>query len=82
MNGTHTPNGNMRFAISNGVITGPADYMRERFKAWEHEAIELGKNACFNAALRYSPNVDTAILVSLQTDWNTWNSAQVFAQRV
>jgi hypothetical protein len=61
-----------RFALEDGVVSGPAEYMRERGDARLRE-IEAGRDSVFNAGLQFgSPNVETAILVSLQTDYAGW----------
>ena len=62
-----------RFTITDGVITGPAAYMRE--KGFDRiAAIERGEDVIVNAG--YAPDIETAILVSLQTDYAAWAGAK------
>lgn len=71
-----------RFTYEDGVVTGPADYMKERGNA-RLRSIEAGTDVVFNVGMGLdpypgswlkvdgpqSPNAETAILVSLQTDY-------------
>lgn len=60
-----------QFTIENGELSGPADYMCERGKA-RLESILAGNDPVFNMGLRHSPSPETAMLVSLQTDFAGW----------
>lgn len=56
-----------------GTVTGPAEYMRERGS--DHlRQIEQGQDVIVNSG--YSPDIETAILVSLQTDYAAWRGAR------
>jgi hypothetical protein len=58
-----------RFVYENGEISGPADYMRERFPAMK-EKIESGNSVVFNyGAAGASPSAIVAYLVAVQTDY-------------
>jgi hypothetical protein len=56
--------------MHNGVVTGPADYMQE-YGYKRLRRIEAGEDVLVTYGLKHglSPNVETAILVSLQTDY-------------
>jgi hypothetical protein len=62
-----------RFSLdpSTGTLEGPAEYLKERGDALV-KAILDGTDAVFTATARYSPDVVTAILVRLQTDYAAW----------
>ena len=49
----------------------PAEYMREQGNA-KLDAILAGNDAVFNMSAHYSPTVETAVLVALQTDYAGW----------
>lgn len=58
-----------------GTVTGPAAYMEERgFDRMR--AIEAGRDAVFNFGCCKSPDVYTAVLVSLQTDYAGWKGTR------
>lgn len=58
----------INFQIKDGTLSGPADYMQARGNAKVDKMLS-GKDELFNACLSYSPNVETAICVWLQTDY-------------
>ena len=60
-----------RFELNDGVLSGPAEYMHEQGNALV-DAILAGQDAIFNTTRHLSPNVETAILVRLQTDLAGW----------
>jgi hypothetical protein len=64
-----------QFVIENGVLTGPAQYMHERGNSKLAE-IESGMDCVFNASLEHSPDVETGILVAMQTDYAAWLGAK------
>jgi len=66
-----------QFEIRDGAVYGPAEYMRERGNA-RIAKIEAGNDAVFNFGCLKSPDVETAILVSLQTDYAGWRGMQSF----
>jgi hypothetical protein len=59
------------FAIECGVLTGPAHYMKQR-GGEKLRQIERGEDFVFNASLIHSPDVETGILVAMQTDYAGW----------
>jgi len=59
------------FKLEDGILTGPADYMKEQGNA-KLDAILAGKDLCFNMTSHLSPSVEVAILVHLQTDFAGW----------
>lgn len=80
------------FTIDGDVVTGPADYMKERGND-RLRAIEAGTDVVFNMGMGrapsalyasltgmdgtpLSPDPETAILVSLQTDYAAWKGAR------
>ena len=60
-----------RFTYENGSISGPRQYMEEQGSALLAR-IEAGQEATFNATCQLSPDIITAILVWLQTDFAGW----------
>lgn len=60
-----------RFTYENGSISGPRQYMEEQGSALLSR-IETGQEPTFNATCHLSPNIITAILVWLQTDFAGW----------
>ncbi len=56
-------------------VAGPAEYMAERGSA-RLESIMSGTDVVFNMGCTRSPNVETAVLVSLQTDFAGWKGAR------
>lgn len=63
------------FTLENGTVSGPAEYMRERGNE-RLERIMSGTDTVFNFGCRQSPNVETAVLVSLQTDYAAWRGTK------
>jgi hypothetical protein len=70
-----------RFSMdADGTFSGPAEYMGERGNALL-DLIVAGADATFNATAHYSPDVETAILVRVQTDFAAWHGARtLFAE--
>jgi hypothetical protein len=60
-----------RFEFESGTVSGPARYMEEKGNALI-SAIEKGEDMIFSMTAHYSPDVVTAILVRLQTDFAGW----------
>ena len=77
---TVTTVGRFTFDSTTGEISGPADYMRSSDFARCKTAIENGTNVVFRAAVLegLSPNVETALLVAVQTDYAGWAGARQF----
>lgn len=59
------------FEIRDGALYGPAEYMREQGDA-KVESIQSGNDAVFNICCTKSPDIETALLVSLQNDYAGW----------
>ncbi len=60
-----------RFELEDGILSGPAQYMKERGDALV-DAICAGEDVIFNTTAHLSPDVETAVLVRLQTDYAGW----------
>jgi hypothetical protein len=60
-----------RFKIEGGALYGPVEYMREQGDA-KLDGILAGTDTVFNMTSHLSPNIETAILVALQTDYAGW----------
>lgn len=65
-----------RFEIEGDVLRGPADYMRESGDA-RLAKIHAGTDLVFNAGLAQGSDVETALLVSLQTDFAAWHGMKL-----
>ena len=59
------------FTLHDGVLSGPQDYMVEQGNALV-DKILAGEGTIFNLTASQSPDVETAILVRLQTDYAGW----------
>jgi hypothetical protein len=66
-----------QFTIDNGEFSGPAEYMLDKGDV-RLNAILAGADPIFNATAHLSPDVETAILVAMQTDYAGWNGARQF----
>lgn len=64
------------FSITAGVVSGPAEYMREQGNA-KLRSIESGADVVFNTGIMLSPDIETAVLVSLQTNYAGWKGARM-----
>ncbi len=73
--------GRFTFNEATGTLTGPADYMREQGDA-KLDAILAGKDEAFNMSAHYSPNIPTAVLVHLQTDYAGWRGTRELTARL
>ena len=60
-----------RFTYEDGILLGPRDYMLEQGNALL-DKILTGEDTIFNMTKDQSPDVETAILVRLQTDYAGW----------
>jgi hypothetical protein len=69
--------GRFQFDPSTSTVAGPADYMSERGSALL-DAILNGTDRMFNASRHFSPDVVTAILVRLQTDYAAFAGQRQF----
>jgi len=72
-----------KFKIEDGALYGPAQYMEEQGDARLAEIL-AGNNTVFNMTAGLSPDVETAVLVNLQTDYAGWlgvNQMMNFVQR-
>lgn len=70
------------FTYADGVVSGPAEYMRERGND-RIERILAGTCSAFAAGVRFGAGVDTATLVltSLQTDYAGWKGLRSMVAR-
>lgn len=64
-----------RFSIEGSTFTGPQEYMAEQGNA-RLERILSGNDSLFNATAYLSPDLETAILVWMQTDYAAWAGAR------
>jgi len=60
-----------KFSLTDGVLSGPYEYMVERGNALVDRML-AGEDQIFNLTESQSPDVETAILVRLQTDYAGW----------
>jgi hypothetical protein len=59
------------FTLEDGILCGPRDYMEEQGNALL-DKILVGEDTVFNMTADQSPDIETAILVRLQTDYAGW----------
>ncbi len=59
------------FAIQNGTFSGPLNYLEDRGYLLL-DAILEGRDEGYNRIVPTSPNVETAILIRLQSDYEVW----------
>jgi len=59
------------FTLADGILCGPRDYMEEQGNALLDKTL-AGNDPIFNLTKDQSPDVETAILVRLQTDYAGW----------
>jgi hypothetical protein len=59
------------FTLEDGLLCGPRDYMEEQGNALL-DKILVGEDPIFNMTKDQSPDIETAILVRLQTDYAGW----------
>jgi hypothetical protein len=60
-----------RFTLEDGMLCGPRDYMEEQGNELL-DRILAGEDTIFNMISDQSPDIETAILVRLQTDYAGW----------
>ena len=60
-----------RFRYEDGKLYGPEAYMLEQGNK-KLDNILAGNDALFNQSAHYSPDIVTAILVWMQTDFAAW----------
>lgn len=70
--------GQFTFNPSDSTVQGPAEYMRSDEYRRCITGIESGTNPTFSAAMQHSPNFETALLVTIQTNYAGWHGLQVF----
>lgn len=63
------------------TIEGPAAYMEDQGSDKLKKILD-GKDMVFNMCSHHSPNIQTAILVSLQTDYAGWRGIRELIERV
>jgi len=59
------------FSLADGILSGPQDYMLARGNALVDQIL-AGEDPIYNLTANRSPDVETAILVRLQTDYAGW----------
>ena len=66
-----------QFTIKDGSLYGPKDYMAEQGNAKLDEILS-GVSVVFNTSIRLNPgqDIETAILVTLQTDFAGWKGTR------
>ncbi len=60
-----------QFTYEDGILCGPRDYLEEQGNALL-DKILAGEDTIFNLTKDQSPDIETAILVRLQTDYAGW----------
>lgn len=73
--------GAFTFDSDTSTVSGPAEYMRSDDYRRCIASIEAGTNHVFAAGCQHSPNVETALLVTIQTNYAGWHGSQVFFAR-
>ncbi len=73
--------GQFTFDAETSSISGPADYMRSDDYRRTIESIEAGTNHVFRAGCEFSPTIEIALLVTIQTNYAGWAGAQQFHAR-
>ncbi len=63
------------FEIRDGALYGPVEYMREQGDA-KLESILAGNDVVFNFGCLKSPDVETALLVAMQTNYAGWKGTR------
>lgn len=69
--------GRFSFDAASGQVSGPAEYMRERYDE-RIQAINAGRDTVANMGLAVHGNIVQATLVSLQTDYAAWAGMRQF----
>jgi len=59
------------FTLEEGILCGPKDYMEAQGNALLDKML-AGEDTIFNTTKAQSPDIETAILVRLQTDYAGW----------
>lgn len=72
--------GRFTYNPATGQITGPADYMRDHGLD-RIDRIERGADPAFGRIAEHAPDIATAILLTLQTDYAAYRGANEFHQR-
>jgi len=78
MSDTTTTVGAFSFDSATSEVTGPADFIRSADYRRCIAAIEGGTCPTFRAAVVHSPNVETALLVTIQTVYAGWKGMRDF----
>lgn len=73
--------GRFTFDTETQVLSGPAEYMKERGNV-RLARILAGQDVLFNTTAYLSPDAETAILVSLQTDYAAYCGEREMAARM
>jgi len=60
-----------QFTLEDNVLSGPREYMEDQGDKLVAQIV-AGDDAIFNLTMHQAPNMETAILVRLQTDYAGW----------
>ena len=72
--------GRFSFDPTTGTVSGPAEYMKERYSARIAE-IQAGRDTVANMGMAHHGDTVLAVLVSLQTDFAAWQGMRSFMAR-
>lgn len=64
-----------QFMLEDNVLSGPREYMEDQGDKLVAQIV-AGDDAIFNLTMHQVPNMETAILVRLQTDYAGWLGAR------
>jgi hypothetical protein len=71
--------GRFTYDTATSSLSGPKEYMESEQYRELIRSIEAGRNHVFNYGARgASPDVETALLVTVQTDYAGWHGSKVF----
>lgn len=70
-----------QFEIRDGALYGPAEYMKDQGNA-KLDRILAGRDVVFNVGVTRSPDIETAVLVSLQTNYAGWKGTRELLRKV
>lgn len=69
--------GQFTYDTETDIVTGPAEYMKAQGND-RLDAIAKGTDPVFPINARYAPDIVTAILVTIQTDYAAWHGMETF----
>lgn len=81
MNPTPSNPANLFEVLPNGNVSGPAEYMNERYREFMNDVYE-GRSAVFNYGMNHKGlSISQALTVALQTDYASWKGMKAFQNR-